>query len=268
MDRLVPAREQAPSPEWDRRGKPIRKEEKMIRNLKVLGLALVAVFAFSAMAASGASAQLKQGILTTENGGAVTLDGKEDGKNFFKDPTLEEGKNPVECPGSTFVGHRAEVTPHELILNKATEATITPTFIACHSGAHKATVTMNECDFKFKIGTTTKAEEHSPYALTASVVCPKEKFIDIEVYFSETNENLLICTYKVGPQEVKGFDIANEVENFTTLDTLTATGTGKVIADRSSTCGTKAGLETEQTINATITGTTATGAKNGETITD
>jgi hypothetical protein len=34
-----------------------RKEEKMIRNLKALGLALAAVFAMSAVAASTASAQ-------------------------------------------------------------------------------------------------------------------------------------------------------------------------------------------------------------------
>jgi hypothetical protein len=250
----------------------------MIRNFKVLGLALVAVLAFSAMAASAAQAN-KQGIITTENGGAVTLDGVEKGEkeNWLEDL---ERKEKVECPGSTIVGHKptteAETKTaeemkeetHPLLPNKSMKATITPTFVNCHVGAHKATVTMNGCDFDLTVGTTTTETTHSPYALTADIVCPKEKFIDVEVYFSEVNENVLICTYKIGPQEVKGFDIANEVSGTTTLDTLTATGKGKVKADRSSTCGTKEGVETEQSINYTITGTTATGLKNGVTITD
>jgi hypothetical protein len=51
-----------------------RKEEKMIHNLKVLSLALVAVFAMSAMAASSALAvEETQGVLTSD--GPVKLTG-------------------------------------------------------------------------------------------------------------------------------------------------------------------------------------------------
>jgi hypothetical protein len=240
----------------------------MIRNLKVLGLALVAVLAFSAVIASAASAN-KQGFLTTENGGAVTLDGVEDGTNALVDPTLEEGKNPVECPGSTVTGHKLNVTPHELILNKSTEATVTPNFVNCHSGTHKITVTMNECDFVFRVGETTKEETHSPYALSVDVVCPAGKKIEVHVYFAETNENLSLCTYTIGSQTIKGFDIANEVSGSTTLDTLTATGEGTVSVERHGVCGEHTEpFNTKQIINYTITGTTAAGLKNGVTITD
>jgi hypothetical protein len=235
----------------------------MTHNLKALGLALVAVLALGAMAASAAQAN-KQGILTTENGGSVTLDGVEDAANYFLDT---ESNQKWECPGSTFVGHRAEVTPHELIPNKSTQATITPNYVNCSSATHKTTVTMNECDLVFKIGQTTTETTHSPYALTENVVCPVGKFIDTEVYFAETNENLLICTYKIGPQEVKGFDIANEVEGSTTLDTLTATGEGKIISERSGACGAKT-IQLDQIMNLTFKGTSSVGAKNGVTVTD
>jgi hypothetical protein len=256
------------------------KGKNMIRNLKVLGLALVAVLAFDAMVASAASAN-KQGILTTENGGAVTLDGVEDGANFLKDTTLEEGKNPVQCPGSTIVGHKTTTaaetktaeemgeSTHPLIPNKSTKATITPNFINCKSGTHKMTITMNGCDFDFTIGQTTEEGEHKKYALTTDVVCPTGKKIEIHVYFAETNENLSICTYTIGSQEIKGFDIANEVEGTKTLDTLTATGEGKVLVERHGICGEHTEpYELDQVINYTITGTTAAGAKEGVTITD
>jgi hypothetical protein len=95
----------------------------MIRNLKALGLALVAVFALSAVAASAASAQ--QGFITST--GPVTLDGVEDGTNYFEIHNLEPfGKVRVECPGSTFKGH--EVGSTKGIPSGAKTATITPNY--------------------------------------------------------------------------------------------------------------------------------------------
>lgn len=67
-----------------------------MRNLKALGLAAVAVLAFSAVAASAASAQ--QGKLTSD--GPVTLTGEDTGVNFFKAFGSE-----VRCPDSKYTGH-------------------------------------------------------------------------------------------------------------------------------------------------------------------
>jgi hypothetical protein len=124
----------------------------MIRNLKVLGLALVAVLAMSALAASAASAQ--QGKLTINGGTEVTLDATENGLNAFTAFGAE-----VECPGSTITGHKINTTPHTLIPANATEITLTPNFVNCvardSTGTHKATVTMTSCDFHAKVGVTT-----------------------------------------------------------------------------------------------------------------
>jgi hypothetical protein len=252
----------------------------MARNLKILGFALTAVLALSAVVASAASAN-KQGFLTTENGGAVTLDGVEDGTNALRDPTVEEGKNPDECPGSTIVGHKATTgvetqtaaemgeSTHPLIPNNSTKATITPNFVNCHAGTHKMTLTMNGCDFDFKIGETTTETTHSSYALIEDIVCPVGKKIETHIYFAETNENLSICTYTIGPQTIKGFDIANEISGSTTLDTITVTGKGNLVAERHGICGEHTeSFNIEQEINYTITGTSASQTKNGVTITD
>jgi hypothetical protein len=134
----------------------------MIRNLKVLGLALAAVLAFGALSASAASAQTP-GKLTVAGGGSATLDVTETvgGLNAF----TSFGGN-TKCPGSTMKGHKITTTPHELVPNLATEVTLTPNFINCittdSGGAeHKTTVTMTTCDFHAKIGETTGGVEHT-----------------------------------------------------------------------------------------------------------
>ena len=114
---------------WDPpSGDPNRKEETMTRILKALGLALVAVFALSAVAASTASAQ--QGTLTSD--GPVTLTATETGvgQNWF-----EAFAAKIECPGSTFTGHKVATTPHTPISSGATEATLTPIWKETVGGA-------------------------------------------------------------------------------------------------------------------------------------
>ena len=89
----------------------------MIRNLKALGLALVAAFALSAVVASAASAQ--QGTITIE-GGAATGFATEKTPNKLK--MLGAA---IECPGSTATVHKAGSTT-ELVPNGATEVTVRP----------------------------------------------------------------------------------------------------------------------------------------------
>ncbi len=237
----------------------------MIRNLKALGLALVAIFALSAMLASMASAS-RQGVLTSD--GPVTLDGEEDGPNFFADPPAP-GK--VECPGSIVTGHRYNVTPHEAIPKTGeTTVTITPHFENCKNGGSKVTVTMNGCDFVFHVGETTEKVEDGEYKLTADVICPAGKVIEVHQYLASNNENVLTCTLTVPEQKgITGFDISNDVKEGKTTETLTATGTSKnVHVITEGLCGSSTSLVAEQTINYTIKGTNATKEETGIKITD
>ncbi|HET8862739.1 MAG TPA: hypothetical protein VFM94_05775, partial [Solirubrobacterales bacterium] len=71
----------------------------MIRNLKVLGLSLVAVFALGAVMASGAMAQ--NGLLTAD--GPFYLTGTDEATgNALTYP----GEEPLVCPGSHYKGEK------------------------------------------------------------------------------------------------------------------------------------------------------------------
>jgi hypothetical protein len=169
----------------------LRKGKKMIRNLKTLGLALVAIFAFGAVAVSAASA----GALTTEGGQAVTLTATETAGTYDTSFTLP---NKVHCPGSTFTGHKATATPHELIPNLATSFTFTPHLVNCvteeETGSRfSTTVDMNGCDFLITIGA--KVNEGT-YIAEGHIVCSAGKFIQI-TQFSSASHALRLCTQTI-----------------------------------------------------------------------
>ena len=176
----------------------------MIRNLKTLGLALVAVFAFSAMAATAASAQ--QGELTSD--GPVTLTISETGA--LGSNKLVAFGNETTCLGSTYTGHKYNVTPHELIPPGATTATITPHYkqltaegkINCKAAGLPATVTTNGCDFVFHVGGAVGGDT-TTFTVTADVVCPAGKKIEVEAYTGE-GEGILACRVTVGSVDSTG----------------------------------------------------------------
>jgi hypothetical protein len=141
----------------------------MIRNFKVLGLALVAILAMSAVVASAASAQL--GKLTSSNGGAMTLIGSEYGgaeTNRF----TAFGSN-VECD-SVYTGHQVGSTT-TLLPNGSSEVTVTPHYTNCGTNH----VLMNGCDFKLYDATTVGGVGHT-YSVTADLVCPAGKDVVID----------------------------------------------------------------------------------------
>ena len=118
----------------------------MIRNLKVLGLALVAVFALSAMAASAASAD----DFTAESY-PVTLTGTHDPETPADKFTTTGGS--VECPNATY---------HATASGATTALTVTPEFNSpndtCKAfGLLPTIIDMNGCTFTFNVnaGTTT-----------------------------------------------------------------------------------------------------------------
>jgi hypothetical protein len=110
----------------------------MIRNLKVLGLALVAVFAMSAVAASASSAAQfhSEGANTTFSGGQTT-------QHRFGTTT-----GTVICSTASFSGEAANATEESL--------TITPVYSGCEfEELFEVTVNTNGCKYTFHASSAT-----------------------------------------------------------------------------------------------------------------
>ncbi|HET8863449.1 MAG TPA: hypothetical protein VFM94_09390 [Solirubrobacterales bacterium] len=167
----------------------------MILTLKSLVIALAAALALGAVLASAAWAQ--QGVLTSE--GPVTLVGTEVGGPGANAVTAFGAS--IECPGSIYTGHKAEVTPHELIPSGATKGTLTPHFKSCtESGGLPVTVDMNGCDLIIEGGETIEAGKYSG---TGSLLCPLGKSVQATV-FSSGSHALKLCTISAGAQGGSG----------------------------------------------------------------
>jgi hypothetical protein len=237
----------------------------MIRNLKVLGLALAAVFALSALTAAGASAQTL-GKLTIASGTSATLDATESGQNAL---TAFGGK--VECPGSKIFGHEFGTTPHVPVPAGVSKITLTPEWVGCFAedslGKHKATVTMTSCDFEAEVGETTGGVANT-YGIKFGVKCSTAgDSIDIDVYaFSGSELGGIQCTIKV--KEQSGL-VGAHLTTDTVSDDLTISGeVAGIHSERSgSGCATETTTLAKQDISATVKGTTAGGAEVGITVT-
>jgi hypothetical protein len=123
----------------------------MIRNLKVLGLALVAVLAMSAMVASAASASQYTGSAYPTTGTGANTAGNE---------TFTTPGGTVQCD-SHFEGKLAAAS---------SELTVTPKYTGCVAfGFLNATVAFNGCDYLFKAGASLGG---GAYNNSVDVVCP------------------------------------------------------------------------------------------------
>jgi hypothetical protein len=232
----------------------------MTRYLKTLGLGLAAFFAMSAMTASAASAQ--QGVLTSD--GPVTLDMFETGAG--QNATTMFGQK-IECQGTIYTGHQYNVTPHMPIPGPTTLFTVTPHYnnANCTSfpGPHKATITMNGCDFVFHIGNTIGADR---YGLSADIVCPANQKIEKHVYMAAGNEEVSICTYTIGPQF--GLPGAN-VTTTTGVNDIDISGAFENIhVVKHGMCGAGTTNFGKWDIDVTVTGTGPGGAFTPITVTD
>ena len=143
----------------------------MTSKLKALGPAFAAILVLSAVMASGASAQ--QGTLTSDGPFTLTATETGVGQNWIEAFNLR-----IECPGSTYTGHKIAVTPHALIPSGTTETTLTPQWKETSNGNPNckapgigitATFDMNGCDFVARIGETTGGGD--TYGVKFSVVC-------------------------------------------------------------------------------------------------
>jgi hypothetical protein len=224
----------------------------MIRNLKVLGLALVALFAFSSMAASAAFAA--NGLLTSD--GPATLDATEI-SGQLNVGTMFGGQ--TQCPGSVGTGHEVGSTTNG-VPSGSSNITVTPDLnqancVAVISGTnHKMTVTMNGCDSVVHIGETNG--EADTYKGTGDIVCPAGASIIEDVYFSSSNENLKVCEITIGPQTGR----AGATVKDTTTGDLEIHGTTKGITASQTGAGCVGGATTttgELHANLTVKGTNA-----------
>jgi hypothetical protein len=128
----------------------------MIRKFKVLGLALVAVFAMSAVVASAASA-----TNFTAASYPVTISGSQTTQHVF---TAAGGE--TKCSTASFSGSATGASETQ---------TITPTYEGCTSFGISSTVTMNGCDYLFH------AAASGSNTGTVDLVCPTNKEVTIDV---------------------------------------------------------------------------------------
>jgi hypothetical protein len=165
----------------------------MTRNLKALGLALVAVFALGAVVASAASAQ--SGTLTST--GPVTLIGTQTGETSKNQWTAFGGT--TDCPNAKYTGHKYNVTPHTFIPNDASTITITPHYGTCVSspGNLPTTIDMNDCDYVFHLEGTTPGVD--TYTVKTTIECPIGKHITDTIFATAAKhaENTPFCDLTV-----------------------------------------------------------------------
>jgi hypothetical protein len=169
-----------------------RKEDTMIRNLKTLGIAMVAVFAMSAAAASTASAA-SQGWLTSD--GPVSLTGTD--STPFQITYMSEEH--YECHTHYVIG-RVNVTPHGFTSESLKDLTLKPEFSNCTALVSgmiaTSTFTTNGCDFVLHI---TDTESSGVYRTTLDMVCEVGKEIEFHLYSNKAHSTT-ICTYKFPAQ--------------------------------------------------------------------
>ncbi|HEX5762980.1 MAG TPA: hypothetical protein VFY04_07650 [Solirubrobacterales bacterium] len=211
----------------------------MIRNLKTLGLAMVAALALSAVAASTASAELEGGF-TAENGTYPLHVHGVDGEGTN---ALTAGGAPVECEEASYTGTLAEPSP-TLKLDLS--------FENCVAGALTATVTVNGCTYDFHVGTGTgNGDWHGEAGLT----CPS-KPLEIHFYNAKPHSAATeVCTVTIGTQKnLKGLTLTDLGNN-----TVTAEGSvGGIKGHRSGACVGGATVPFEGAVldaDITVTGT-------------
>ena len=245
----------------------------MIRNLKVLGLALAAVFAMSAVGASMSSAEITSPGLFTFKVGATelaTIHGEEEGVNLITLNGLALTCGTVTSMG-TPVKTKASPNQDEVEADtkgpESTDITFFYTFGPnnCHvviAGLTKTvTVTTNGCGVIWDAKTTVTHAGFDNTALS-TIECPIGKKIEIHVYSEKAGEVSTTCTYDIeaiaANTTVPGITLTNKTNTPGSADDITADiNTGLTVTNtiKSAVCGLnateKAIYEGEITLQAT-----------------
>lgn len=184
----------------------------MTRNIKALGLALLAAFAFSALAVQTASADTTKHQFATTGEAPTVLTGEQEageGKHKFT-----VGEATLTCEHVTFSGTVSGT--------EADHVSVVPSYTECHdsSGSVPVTVHVNGCTFTFhsdteETGEGESATTHAP----VDIVCPSGKEITITISEAEKP-----CVVHVPPQTgLHGVTYTNITENEKDAVTVTAT---------------------------------------------
>jgi hypothetical protein len=207
----------------------------MTRKLKALGLALVAVFAMGAVAASGASATSFHFNSNAPVEHTILSGSQISGFNHKFKTTAGE----VTCENAEFSGTSTS--------NAAKDLTIQAAYYGCHIFVFSkvaAEVKMNGCEYTFTSHQTVGGKTE-PF--TVHVVCPEGKVVEVVAAG---------CTVKVGPQTLTGFEVTN-VENHVKV---AANSKNVSYSHTGFTCGTGSGTTGTYVGDTTVKGSTTLGA--------
>jgi hypothetical protein len=180
-----------------------------MRTLKVFGLALVAVFAMSAVAAATASATQNQFHSTKEN---TTLTVSSNATQEF---TYEAGGIVVSC---TTVGGSGQVSGKQT----TTEVTFSPTYSGCSVPIPFTSVQidMNGCDYLFTIDPESKEVNNGP----VHVKCPTEGGTQKQITITVKLFGSKLCDFHIAEQTPDG--VADYSNKGTEQIDVTPTQTG------------------------------------------
>lgn len=196
----------------------------MTRNLKTLGIALVAAFAMSAIGASSASASFP--LFHTEAEDTV-LTGSQGQLAALNVLTTDLGE--LKCKDVKYIGTQAGLTTSTM--------TLKPKFEQCQHAGENATVTEKSCAFVFHLGESTE-----PIEAQMDIEC-----VDGDQIVVHTEE----CTTTIPPQSgLKKVTFTNEGEA-TTRSVIADLGLEEIhYVEHGAGCAS----ETETTENGTYTG--------------
>jgi hypothetical protein len=208
----------------------------MTRNLKVLGLALMAAFALAAVGASGASAATELFHSEVE---PTILEGSQVGTHKF---TTTAGN--VTCSTAVFKGTAK--------LKTESDQTIHPEYSGCNlSGAEfvSATVSTTGCNYTF-------TQPNSKAGVT-DIVCEVGKNITVTAFG---------CTITVGPQNNLAVSYKNTGTGAGRDVDVNAEATNVVYSHTGFTCGTGSGTTGTYTGETTVKGYTDTNGTKGSQV--
>ncbi len=208
----------------------------MIRNLKVLGLALAAVFAMSAMAAQAAMASGER-FHSDEDPTVITASNAGLGNHVFTAQGV-----PVECETATFAGTQTGSTAEEI--------TVHPTYSNCSVIGVPVTVVTTGCNY-ILYSETGENTHTSTTDAPVKIECTEGH----ELYFEAAKCKITIET----PQTVRGVTYSNEGTETSKKDirVTASTDTIKYVAENTAGIGFKCGtlgIELGTHEDATYTG--------------
>jgi hypothetical protein len=186
----------------------------MTRKFKALSLALIAVFAMSALGAAAAQAENVTHTFKSDSpNGKTDLTGFQEGKHVFTINGTSEEPVSTECASAKFEGTE--------VGEELDKLTVVPTYDECETSLGAAEVIENHCAYEFGSDTTTHTNPAGVHA-AVKVECVPNNTIEINVPG-------VGVTVKVGEQEdLHGVRYVNKEEN--EVETVTVEATVRNIA--------------------------------------